>query len=209
MGVVTEERGEASAGLRVDRDSEADSATGVVVPDLELEGVEQQALEVLGQRGQVQVDDGQLIEEAQIVGGRYRQAGDCGELALGAFALGGEVGEGGAQLGSPLLVDVVVAGAAIGLLVDDRDWTPDAYERWLTEQLCRAFATRPRGRTSLRWNTGCRCCRAHDLNPRRSAAPRRNKPDTDGTLRDALSRHDRDATSITIRVTESGAVSAA
>jgi hypothetical protein len=53
-----EDSSEASARVRVDRDSEVYQAAGLVVPDLELEGVEQAALEVFGQVGQVQLDDG-------------------------------------------------------------------------------------------------------------------------------------------------------
>ena len=46
MVVCAGDGGEASAGVPVDRDSQAHSAAGLVVPDLELEGVEQLSLEV-------------------------------------------------------------------------------------------------------------------------------------------------------------------
>jgi hypothetical protein len=60
------------------------------------------------------------MKQVRVVGGTCGLVRHRRELGLGRPALVGEVGEAGAELGSPLLVDVVVAAALVGLqFVDD------------------------------------------------------------------------------------------
>jgi hypothetical protein len=85
-----------------------------VVADLELEAVEQFALDVLGQPAEISFDDRQPVKQARIAhGGRFRAPGQVGELDFQVLPLRCDLGEAFAELAAPLLVNVFVIGRPV------------------------------------------------------------------------------------------------
>jgi hypothetical protein len=89
----------------------------LVVAHLQVKSVVKLPFERFGEVGEVRVDDRQGVEQGGVCrwAGGLLSGGDGGEFGFGGFALGGEAGERGAQLCSPLLVGLGVAEGLAGL----------------------------------------------------------------------------------------------